>query len=371
MKRIKTRPIWVFGTRKGYYYDDNSKHMFEFVVKNKPDIEAVWVTYEQQIVEKLNKQNLPVAQIGSEHANWMMDNADVVFVSVILMDVDKSRISPKTKIVQLWHGTPMKQNDIGVFKEHYDLVCIAAEEFLTTQRLGDPSRFNFELTGYPRNDCLLSAKTPIFMQESHLSLLQTQTVITFLPTYNEERDPAKTGDTRGKQYDIWQGLNVETFLQFLEDHNCLFVFKLHSLQTAATGEIQTVLESSDRVLMLDPNDPALDVYNYLPHTDILITDYSSVLFDFLLLERPVIFSCFDFENYSATRKLRFEYDSITPGVKTFSWHDTQVALHDIVVNSNDSYRDERKQVKHRFNKYCDSNSCERVYRQAITLMTSN
>jgi CDP-glycerol glycerophosphotransferase (TagB/SpsB family) len=63
-----------------------------------------------------------------------------------------------------------------------------------------------------------------------------------------------------------------------------------------TLTIDIPLESENRVFIFNDSDIP-DIYKILPSLDILITDYSIVLFDYLLLERPIIFAPFDLEEY--------------------------------------------------------------------------
>ena len=72
--------------------------------------------------------------------------------------------------------------------------------------------------------------------------------------------------------------------------------------------------SIDNFNLLLDYDPQLDIYPLLKHTDMMITDYSSIYFDYLLLDKPIIFYPYDFEQYTKDdRNLLFDYESMTPG----------------------------------------------------------
>ena len=96
-------------------------------------------------------------------------------------------------------------------------------------------------------------------------------------------------------------------------------------------------------------------------TDILITDYSSVYFDFLLLDRPVIFTPFDIKEYiNKDRQLYYDYDKVTPGPRCNNWNEVLIEL-DKILRGEDGYKKERQQINDYFNKYKDANSSKRVY----------
>ena len=94
--------------------------------------------------------------------------------------------------------------------------------------------------------------------------------------------------------------------------------------------------------------------------DLLITDYSSVYFDYLLLDRPIIFVPVDLEEYRKTRGFLLEpYDYWTPGKKALNQKDLQnMILQSFIKDDNVERRNELKNIVHY---YQDGNSSERVW----------
>ena len=81
-----------------------------------------------------------------------------------------------------------------------------------------------------------------------------------------------------------------------------------------------------------------DVYTFLSEVDILITDYSSIYFDYLLWERPIIFFPYDLEYYrDEDRGLIFEYDEYTPGPKIFNAKELENVLSKGIDDFRSSY----------------------------------
>ena len=105
-----------------------------------------------------------------------------------------------------------------------------------------------------------------------------------------------------------------------------------------------------------------DIYDVLNQYDMLIADYSSIYFDFLLLNRPIIFAPFDKDDYLGNeREFYFSYDEITPGPKAVSWPEVM----DHITTFADVplwYSEERAHISKRFHKH-EKNSCERLYRE--------
>ena len=93
----------------------------------------------------------------------------------------------------------------------------------------------------------------------------------------------------------------------------------------------------------------------------MITDYSSVHFDFLLTKKPIIFAPFDKEKYLMDdREFYFDYDEVAPGPQAGNWTEILENIEKFIQNPK-LYEGERLRVLKRFNKYTDSNNCKRVF----------
>lgn len=103
-----------------------------------------------------------------------------------------------------------------------------------------------------------------------------------------------------------------------------------------------------------------DVNILLPHLDILLTDYSSVYFDYLLLDRPIVFTPFDLQEYkNSSRELYEDYEDVTPGIKCKNWKEVEVALSEL-INGHDNYKLERSLVRAKHFSYVDNRNSMRV-----------
>lgn len=128
-------------------------------------------------------------------------------------------------------------------------------------------------------------------------------------------------------------------------------------------------DKCSRILSYSGHDD-IDVQELLAISDILITDYSSCYFDFLLLNRPVTFYAYDLEDYrSNDRGFYYDYEAITAGPIV---RDVNHLIIEIEKYLRDPTKDadKRKKKCEMFHKYRDGKSCERTFRTVEKLLHS-
>ena len=121
-----------------------------------------------------------------------------------------------------------------------------------------------------------------------------------------------------------------------------------------TKQKKSEREFSERFINVIDN-PLLDVYDLIKDTDILMTDYSSIYFDFLPLLKPVILTPFDFDSYTQNyRGQYYDYRQELPSIKAFNWNE----VCDILEKK--SYFPLTKAQTLKYHKYIDGNSSARL-----------
>ena len=338
----KNKNIWVFGAWFGEKYADNSKALFEFVNNNDKEIFAVWLTESKTVFNELNQKGLNVYYTYSLFGYYYSAIARYVFVSSGMSDINRYAIA-RGCIIQLWHGTPLKRID-NVKKNQsilyllrnlvfpysnpkYNYVLSASDNNIKDYKIAFQTK-DVIIKGYPRNDLLFREN---FSNEKR---------VLYLPTFRDNTS-----------FNVFEKLDVALLQSFCIRMNINFYYKLH-FADKNTSEISefNISKVTDE-----------DLYQLLSKTDILITDYSSVYFDFLLLDRPVIFTPFDFKDYiSKDREMYYDYDKVTPGPRCENWNEVMNEIEKL-MNGEDNYRGERKKTNNYFNKYQDGNSSKRVY----------
>jgi CDP-glycerol glycerophosphotransferase (TagB/SpsB family) len=200
------------------------------------------------------------------------------------------------------------------------------------------------ITGFPRNDVLskpIEGKPiPNWPPELVSAIEHQRNIYFYLPTFRDS----------GRSYvDIdWERLEQQMLRQ-----NALFVYKFHPMDD------NRVEHSSAHITKL-PQD--IDLYDMLPYTSALISDYSSIIFDYMLLGRPVIYYVPDLEAFiGGERSLNFDPVDIAVGPICKNFEDLSAAL--MTVNEQPDIAQEQlyQSISRRLHTHADGESCARVF----------
>jgi CDP-glycerol glycerophosphotransferase (TagB/SpsB family) len=345
----KNKNIWIFGAWFGEQYADNSRAIYEYVVKHDNTINSIWLTTNNSVYTLLREKGYKVYFTYSIQGYYYSMVAKYIFVSTGMADVNKYVTTTKYKI-QLWHGIPLKkiQDDVkrsqkkyfySNLKKYIFPFTISKYKYLisTSQEVSKNFKTAFSNveyileTGYPRNDILAK-----YIQSD---------IILYLPTHR--------GEGKGNLDMMFKNFNPEQINSLLKNINKTLIIKLHfyDLKRLKFNDLSNIKFIKEK----------LDVYELLQNCDILITDYSSIYFDFLLTSRPIIFTPFDLEDYiSKDRELYYKYDEVTPGPKCQNWDEVLKWILKFNESSN-LFSKEREDAKHKFHKDTNFESSKKLY----------
>jgi CDP-glycerol glycerophosphotransferase (TagB/SpsB family) len=378
----RKRNLWVFGCWRGQKFADNPKYLFLYVNKNHPEIRAIWLTHRAEVVQELSRQGYEAYKALSLKGFLCSLSAGCAVISHGVDDINGFALG-KAKKIHLCHSTLLKKilydgervsflmpgrrkgkvrttiaelaNEVYPLSMfHYDVLAVASEE--AKEKVSSAfrdSKNRLYVTGYPRNDALFDTPWLTSNQCGYLDNIKKQVsfkyVIAYLPTFRQAG--------RGKA-DLFAkyGFDVSEAQQMLESLNAIFIAKPHHVQNIASLSVRN--ESPRRIYT--PSDGELpDIYPFLKETNILITDYSGVYFDYLLLNRPIIFAPFDIGEYIKETGLYYNYDEVTPGPKAKDWPEIFRLIPEIIEN--DRWKQEREATCKRFNKFTDNGNSKRVF----------
>lgn len=210
-----------------------------------------------------------------------------------------------TRYLNTWHGVPLKfigndcpgRDDYDM--SYIDFFCYSGPfEYEIYQRAFKLKANNLLLSGLPRNDELYSVDaSKVEEMRQHLNIPEDKKVLLYAPTWRESVD-------RGKTYNLAPPVDFKKWeLELGNDY--VLLFRAHHF---TTQHMRIEFNSFIR----DVSDyPAIN--DLMIASDILISDYSATIFDYCILERPIISFAYDYDEYKQTRGLYMDLPVELPG----------------------------------------------------------
>lgn len=256
----------------------------------------------------------------------------------------------------LTHGTPIKSvRDYYTISDKIDYMLTASKEVNKICAY----QFNFDENksiplGFPRNDAL-SLKC-----ESMAKYFgdKYDKYIVWYPTYRQHRNGSNTAVQYALPILHDQDMALE-LNNFAKDKNVVLLIKPHFGQDV---NYIKKMELSNIIFIDDCFFEKIgkSSYEFLGLSDALITDYSSVYFDYTLCDKPIAVVWEDIEQYSVNPGFAVDLEDYLKGaVKIYSLDDFRTFIIDL-VEGNDKLRIERNEIKNRVNYSTDSKNSERV-----------
>ncbi|MBC2242877.1 glycosyltransferase [Listeria booriae] len=341
----------VFLTNKHDILADSFKAVYDEVLKQKPDYE---------VVGYLKQPKRSVRELLSLYKD--VATAKYVFLDDYYRQMYGLTTSNGTEVIQLWHAA-------GAFKKfgfssigyadsntesferaahkNYSKVVVSSSEIVPfyADAFDVPEKDVVPL-GVPRTDRFFNEDYKAYIKASFLGkypYLKGKKIITYAPTFR---------GGPGERQNFVMNLNIRRLAEQLGDEYAL-ILKMHPSVTRGVGVPFDLQEFAFNMSREDIND-------VLINTDILITDYSSVVFDFSIMEKPVLFYAYDLENYLGERNFYYDYEAFVPGpiVRT---NDEIISA----IETNDFDLDKVRAFKKRFFDDLDGKSAERIVRELI------
>jgi CDP-glycerol glycerophosphotransferase (TagB/SpsB family) len=275
--------------------------------------------------------------------------------------------SKKQIVINLWHGMPLKK--IGNMESNY-----RKEDFnyfthvLSTAPFFSPfmmEAFNCRqdqvlISGQPRNDELFVDNNV----KEIFNISDYKKVIVWLPTFRVStrlnlRNHLSKKNTELSFPIVDDKTKMTKLNNLLALDNSILLIKPHPMQDLVESDL--VQYSNVRIVQQqDLNEKSISIYNLLKEADALLTDYSSVYFDYLLLNRPIGFTIDDINEYKESRG--FVVDDpleVMPGEKVKNYDDF-IRFIEKIIDEDDKYANERHKINNLCNTYKDGNSSKRI-----------
>lgn len=343
----RNKKLCVFGAWLGERFADNSKQLFIEACDRK-NLRAVWITKSESVLKEIHDMGYEAYMWGTPKAVWTQLRAGYAIVSNGISDLEHTFLG-RSVIIDLWHGIPLKK---VVYDNKYEKDWDSPKQKLRDKLINVPlgkmyfvapsemfipiyqsafrrKREQIICLGQPRSDIFFADNKPD-------KYFPDKKIILYCPTHRNEG---------AERVELSKIFDLERLEKFLDESGYYFVIKKHFYHRM---EVEN-LEAYPHIIDITNED--MDIQRLIMETEILITDYSSIYIDYLLLDSPLLFYCYDYEHYLANdREMYFEYEDVTPGVKAKSFDELLGQLKEVTVNGDSYGKEDRERVKNMF--YC-------------------
>lgn len=283
-------------------FADNAAYLYVYMSEHPTDLQPVWISGSPQVVRRLRARGYRAETRWSWRGVLTSIRAGTYVYSAYRSDIN-GWLCPGALTLSLWHGIPIKriERDVGPRRQRRETLLtrlvsagreappdfvLSTSEFVTqcfSRAFDVPADHCWEL-GYPRADHLLSspADPPAALvrdQDVWQELVSARHVVGLFLTWRDDRvdDVADEG-------------LVRRLAEACTRHGAVLTYKAHY-------NVAPTAAPSDCVVL----PPDADLNAYLGLCEVLVTDYSSVALDFLLMRRPVVYYMPDVAHYAETR----------------------------------------------------------------------
>lgn len=262
------------------------------------------------------------------------------------------------KVIHMEHGMPFKEASEGQQKysnksQHYTYVMATGKAFIDVQcRWYAVEKEKIVIAGNPKSDSL-------FLPNPQYDFGEYKKIIIWAPTFRKSVS-MNMQDTTEEQpiLPIVDIKDFEKLNTFLKSIGVKIVVKLHPEQDLSKYNVVEM----DHFILLSHNEflhRGMDLYRFMKQCDAMITDYSSIFYDYMLLNRPIGYTEDDIEDYAGKRGFAMDPEFYRPGMKIRSYQDVCIFAKNL-VDGIDDYKERRFQVNALVNENMKGNYCREV-----------
>ncbi|WP_053973480.1 CDP-glycerol glycerophosphotransferase family protein [Polaribacter dokdonensis] len=352
-------------------FTDNSFATFVYVSNNLPEYKNIWLVdslekkdfFLKLIANYTASENYIILKKKSIKGFFHYLTAELVFHTHGLFN-EFGLIKDQRKI-NLWHGMPIKK--IGFYesldsKVPFSNVHLATSEFYQKilMKAFGANKKQTQIIGQTRNDFLLDNKITIHHLFNDDKIYEN--TILWMPTFRKSvvRDLRTDGSIEIDK-DFLRNEYLVKLNKFLVDCNSIIYVKLHPMDYRGLDDF----DFYTNIRFLSNNtfvEKGINMYSTFNSFDILLTDFSSIYIDFLLLNIPIGFVFSDFEEFKDSRGFVFEDPlKYMPGKIISNENELEIFLTETIINKIDTYTEKRTEIKNLFHKYT-SNFNEHLFK---------
>lgn len=377
----------IFKNRQQQDYSDNARALFEYLVENNYNekYEIIWAVSDPDNFRKMSYRNVKFVtaenKLGwtSPKAFYYGNTAKYFFYTNNTADLNRYHCKGQLT-VNLWHGCGYKggiRNKMEIPRsstmEMFDYALVPGPVFVETKsKYWNRSKDAILPLGYPRYDWMLdkSNDKQLILGKLFGWHVVNEKVVIWMPTFRKSCLDGYAENKIELPFDL-PGLQEDSELKdldlFCKQENILLIVKKHPLQNMwkQQEDLKNIYYITDEILQKKK----ILLYQLVGISDGLISDYSSIAVDYLLMDRPIGFVLADYKDYTDTRGFVFENPlAYMPGPKLYCLDDIEKFLCQI-SNGEDAWRKKRHELMPQMHNKTE-NYRERIINTIFSISTS-
>lgn len=315
----KNKKLILFSSWFAKKYADSPMYVYEYMLQNVSDYQVYWYTNNLDLYKSLRDENKPVIYGKSLKGLWTQLRAAMLVSTVEYFDYNYYFIN-KCILLDLDHGFPIKQSgyEIPTMSKkqiQYDQILrkgVTLYKTASSTWIKDIITRCYKIDGKNVAFCNKARTDALFdeaLRAGHNKIVESfgknKKIITYAPTH---RNAGK--DT----IDVTQIFDLERIEALCKKHKAVFLIKKHFYHSKESSDLKQY------ECIFDITNCDIETQTLLYQSDVLITDYSAIYIDYLLLDRPIMFYAFDYANYQENeRDLYLKLEDNNAGYKSFDF----------------------------------------------------
>ena len=345
-------------------YSDSSRVFYEYLLEKRPNYRYVWMLNGSG--KLYNKERTEFLRMfGSPRAAKQLAVAKYVFHTHPLDALFDPR--DEQLVVNLWHGIPFKGKKGKIPPKNKKtkfniMLCLGDNNIATTASFVGCDQSLLRPWGYPRLDLLYTCKD-IGKNNPFVPDGFNGKLILWMPTFRKsiaKHLSEQTCDNETGLPLLTSISEINRFNDYLKSFNVVIIIKIHHLQAKKDIFGQRF---SHLVFLQDKEilSKGYQLYEIVAKSDALLTDYSSIFADYLLMDRPIGFILDDLKEYETSRGA-FLFNPITDVLcgNHIYHYDELCEFCSEIGNVIDKESEFRKRIKTEMINYPDGNNCQRL-----------
>lgn len=328
-------------------FADNTYSLYLEMLKNnyQEKYEIIWLVTNDNIPANFRNEKVKYYNINKKGIVHFFKFQYLLNTAKFIITCNRvfKRKTKRQTIIYLDHGTPLKDlTKLKMSYGHVDGTVVLSDFFIEASMKNlNTTKNQYIVAGFPRNDGLYTEKNI-----SKILKIKTKKYLVWLPTFRQYEDNKRIDSTFEMPLGIpivYKKEDLDKLNTCLKKNDITLIIKPHF--AAKINNIEVSYSNITIMTNKTLDEFNLTLYELLGKSDGLITDYSSVYYDYLITEKPIALTLDDFEDYKEHTGFIYDYYDIIKGDYVYTLSDLETFVENIHKNIDNSLKERKNTIK--------------------------